>query len=80
MKDGAVYVTVVNDSFDRSRDYVISCPAGKAEGILYTSQEVSPHSFFEEKPLAVGSDETGCSISLPPHSVAALTIHTEQIL
>ena len=79
IKNGAVYVTVVNDSFDRERAFFISAPAGKAEGILYTSQDVSPHSFFEEKPLAITSDEAGYSISLPPHSVAARTIHTGQI-
>ena len=78
VKNGAVYVTVVNDSYDRAREFFISGPAGKAEGVLYTSQEVSPHTFFEEKPLAIGADESGFSISLPPHSVAALTIHTGQ--
>ena len=79
VNNGDVYVTVVNDSFDRERDFVIFGPAGKAEGILYTSEDVTPHTFFEEKPLAIGSDETGYSISLPPHSVAALTIHTGRI-
>ena len=69
-------MTVINDSFDRERDFVISGPAGKAEGVLYTSEEVSPHSSFEEKPLEIESDETGYTLSLPPHSVAALTIHT----
>ena len=76
VKNGAVYGTVVNDSFDLERDFVISVPVGKAEGVMYTSEEVSPHTFFEEKPLAIGLDETGYAISLPPHSVAALTIHT----
>ena len=76
VKNGDVYVTVVNDSFDRKRDFVISGPAGKAEGVLYTSEDVTPYTFFEEKALAIASDETGYSISLPPHSVAAVTIHT----
>ena len=55
---------------------IIAKETGKAEGVLYTSEEVSPHTRFEEIPLAVGSDETGFTVSLPPHSVAALTIHT----
>lgn len=79
VKNGAVYVTVVNDSFDRAQEFVISGPGGEAEGVLYTSEDVSPHSFFEENPLAIVADETGFSLSLPPHSVAALTIHLGRI-
>lgn len=60
----------------RERDYVISGPAGEAEGVVYTSDEVSPHTYFEEKPLRIVSDKNGYSISLLPHSVAALTIYT----
>lgn len=79
VKNGAVYVTVVNDSFDRAQEFVISGPGGEAEGVLYTSEDVSPHSFFEENPLAIAADETGFFLSLPPHSVAALTIHLGRI-
>ncbi len=79
VKNGAVYVTVVNDSFDRERDFVIAGPAGKAEGVVYTAEDVAPPSFFEVKPLAIASDESGYSVSLPPHSVAALTIYTGRI-
>ncbi len=74
VKNGAVFVTVVNDSFDRERQFVLSGLSGKAEGVVYTSQDVSPHTYFEEKPLAVPSDGNGYPISLPPHSVAAVTI------
>ena len=76
VKNGAVTVTVVNDSFDKERSFVLSDLSGKAQGVVYTSKEVSPHTFFEEKPLEIVSDKNGFSLSLPPHSVAALTIDT----
>ena len=77
VKDGAVFVTLVNDNFDENRDFTLEGLQGVAEGTLYTSDEVLPYTYFRKTELTVKRDGGKLTVSVPPHSAAAVTVRPE---
>ena len=78
VQEGAVFVTLVNDSFDQSRDFVLNVASGDIESTLYTSDSVLPYTVFQKTDLPVRREGETICVSLPPHSVAAVSIRTKQ--
>ena len=78
VKDGAVYVTLVNDGFDKSREFVLEGASGDIAGELYTSDTVLPCSYFQKTELPIKKDGATVRVLLPPHSAAAIRIRLEE--
>lgn len=72
VKDGAVYVTLVNDSFDAPRAYEIAGVPGEAQGVVYASESALPYTYFTETALPVTKTGDTAFLTLPPHSAAAV--------
>lgn len=77
VKDGVLTVTLINAVFDKERTF--SFPLrGMArqpmEAVLYSSDDVSPHSYFTESPLSVTTGKKTLTATLPPHSAAMVRI------
>jgi len=73
-KDGVLTVTLVNDSYDTDRAYCFNLPGRDPEGELYTSDEVTPYTFFERSMLAVKEENGLARVVLPPHSAAKISV------
>ena len=76
-KGGTVTVTLVNESFDQHRDFVLNGLSGEARGVLCGSDEIVPCSYFQQTALPVKKHGAGFVVTLPPHSVAAVTVRPE---
>ena len=74
LKDGVLTVSLINDSYDEPRSFGFSLKGPLLDSILLTSDDVRPHSFFQEAPLEVQTTGKRVSATLPPHSVALLRI------
>jgi alpha-N-arabinofuranosidase len=75
VKDGVLTVTLINDSYDRERSFALECGGGTVtESRLYASDEVTPYTFFTERPLEWETGENGINVILPPHSAGILKI------
>ena len=75
VKDGVLTVTLINDSYDRERSFALECGGGTVtESRLYSSDEVTPYTFFTERPLKWEAGENGIRVILPPHSAGILKI------
>ena len=72
LKDGILTVTLVNSSYDSDREFNFDLKGKVDEATLYSSEDVSPHSYFEESPLEVSSGSKGVKTVLPPHSAAII--------
>ena len=72
IKDGRMTVTLINDSYDTEKEFRFPLPGTLSDGRLYFSDDVTPHSFFEERALEIGTENGIASAVLPPHSVASV--------
>ena len=72
IKDGVLTVTLVNSSYDSDRTFTFSLKGTVEEAVLLSSDDVTPHSFFEESPLDVTARRKDFATVLPPHSVALI--------
>lgn len=71
-KEGAVTITVVNASYDESKNVTFSPKKSEVKATLYEGKSLLPHSCFEVKELPVRTDEKTCEINIPPHSIAII--------
>ena len=74
IKDGVLTVTLVNVSYDSDRVFSFALKGKVKDAILYSSDDVTPHSFFKESPLEVTAKRKSISTTLPPHSAALIRI------
>ena len=74
VKDGVLTLTLINDRYDEDREFRFNLPGDDPAGELYESEEVTPHSYFTRRPLAVKEENGGASVLLPPHSAARITV------
>ena len=74
LKDGILTISLINDSYDEPRSFGFSLKGALLDSALLTSEDVRPHSFFQEAPLEVQTTRRQVSATLPPHSVALLRI------
>lgn len=77
IKDGVVTITLINDSFDTDREFVFNLKGKVLEAKLLSSEEVIPYTFFEESPLEVASSRKAIRATLPPHSVALISVKVQ---
>ncbi len=74
LKDGVLTITLVNDSYDSEREFRFALKGKLLDARLIHSEDVLPHSRFEEAPLNVDTSRKSISTTLPPHSAALLRI------
>ena len=74
IKDGILTVTLVNAAYDEDRAFNLSIKGKVLEAKLFSSDDVTPHSFFEESPLEVKAGRKDISTVLPPHSAALIRL------
>ena len=75
-KDGVVTITLINESYDNEREFSFNLKGTVLDAKLLSSEDVAPHSFFEESTLDVASSRKGILATLPPHSVAMIRVKT----
>ena len=68
LKDG------VHSSYDTDREFTFNLKGKVLEAVLRHSDDVTPHSFFEESRLEVASRGKSLRAVLPPHSVALIRL------
>lgn len=71
-KEGVVTITVVNSSYDESKNVTFSPKKSEVKATLYEGKSLLPHSCFEVEELSVRTDEKTCEIKIPPHSIAII--------
>ena len=78
LRDGVLTVSWVNDSYDTDRTFTLPVRGEVLEASLLCSDDVRPHSYFEEKELPVSRQRKAVSATLPPHSVALIRIRLKK--
>ena len=76
LKDGVVTITLINEAYDSDREFSFNLKGKVLDAKLLSSEDVSPHSFFDESTLEVTSSRKGILATLPPHSVAMIRVRT----
>lgn len=74
VKDGILTITLINPNYDTDREFSFSLKGKVLDAFLYSSEDVTPHSFFEKSPLEVKAGRKDIKTVLPPHSAAILRI------
>jgi alpha-N-arabinofuranosidase len=74
IKDGVLTITLINPNYDTDREFSFALKGKVLDATLYSSEDVTPHSFFEESPLEVKAGRKDIKTVLPPHSAAILRI------
>ena len=74
IKDGVLTITLINSNYDTDREFSFALKGKVLDATLYSSEDVTPHSFFEESPLEVKAGRKDIKTVLPPHSAAILRL------
>ncbi len=74
IKDGVLTITLVNASYDTDREFHFSLKGKVLEATLYSSEDVTPHSYFERSQLEVTAKRKDIKTVLPPHSAAIIKL------
>ncbi len=74
IKDGVLTITLINASYDSDREFTFAIKGKVLEARLFSSDDVTPHSFFSESPLEVTARRKDVKTVLPPHSAAILRL------
>ncbi len=74
IKDGVLTITLINPNYDTDRDFSFALKGKVLDATLYSSEDVTPHSFFEETPLEVKAGRKDIKTVLPPHSTALIRL------
>lgn len=74
IKDGVLTITLINASYDTDREFRFSLKGEVLEATLYSSEDVTPHSFFEQSELKVTAKRKDIKTVLPPHSAAIIKL------
>ena len=74
IKDGVLTITLINPGYDTDREFYFALKGKVLDATLYSSEDVTPHSFFEETPLEVKAGRKDIKTVLPPHSAALIRL------
>lgn len=74
IKDGILTVTLINDSYDAPRDFAFNIKGTVRDARLYSCDDLTPYSYFEESELKTSQNKKGLKATLPAHSAAILRI------
>lgn len=73
-KDDVLTITLINDSYDESRDFCFAQDGRVVDSVLYSSDDVSPYTYFTTSDLPVTRKKKNITTTLPPHSVALIRV------
>lgn len=74
IKDGILTITLINAAYDTPRDFDFAINGKIKVAKLYSSDDLTPYSYFEESKLKASATKDHIKTTLPPHSVALLRI------
>ena len=74
IKDGILTITLINASFDADRTFRFALKGKLLKAVLYASDDITPHSYFETSPLEVTTRRKEIATVLPPHSAALIQL------
>ena len=74
IKDGILTITLINAAYDTPRDFDFAINGKIRVAKLYSSDDLTPYSYFEESKLKASATKDHIKTTLPPHSVALLRI------
>lgn len=74
IKDGILTITLINPDYDTDKEFGFALKGKVLDATLYSSEDVTPHSFFEESPLEVKAGRKDIKTVLPPHSAAIIRL------
>ena len=74
IKDNVLTITLINDKYADERTFDFPLQGTLIDAKLYSSDEVTPNSFFHTSPLTVNVTKKGVSTTLPPHSAAIIQL------
>ncbi|MBP3269823.1 MAG: hypothetical protein J6L98_03995 [Bacteroidales bacterium] len=74
IKDGILTVSLINAAYDTDREFCFPLKGKILDAKLFSSEDVTPHSFFNESPLEVKTGRKDIKTVLPPHSVAIIKL------
>ena len=75
LKDGILTITLINPGYDSDRGFSFALKGKLVDASLYSSDEVTPYSYFIESPLEVTVAKKKVSTTLPPHSVGVIRLN-----
>ena len=73
-KDGTVTCTLLNRSYDKEKRFTLRGCGNVISATLYSSDGVVPGTEFEKVGLALTPENGTLTLTLPPHSLAQLTL------
>lgn len=74
-KENVLYCTFINRSFDEDKLFLFQDAGEIISSVLYSSDDVVPHTVFEQSNLPIKKDGNWQKIILPKHSIAAVRIN-----
>ena len=74
LKGDTLTMTLVNESYDESRDFCFALGGHVLESILYSSDDVRSYTYFTTSTLPVNSKKKSVTTTLPAHSVAMIKV------
>ena len=74
IKDGVLTITLINPGYDTDREFCFALKGKVLDATLYSSEDVTPHSFFERSELEVTAKRKDIKTVLPPHSAAIIKL------
>ncbi len=74
VKDGVLTISLINAAYDTDREFSFALKGKVLEATLYSSEDVTPYSYFETSPLEVKAGRKDIKTVLPPHSVALIKL------
>lgn len=74
VKDGVLTISLINAAYDTDREFSFALKGKVLEATLYSSEDVTPYSYFETSLLEVKAGRKDIKTVLPPHSVALIKL------
>ena len=74
VKDGVLTISLINSAYDTDREFCFALKGKVLEATLYSSEDVTPYSYFETSLLEVKAGRKDIKTVLPPHSVALIKL------
>ena len=78
LRDGVLTLTLINEKYDEERTFSFPIEAATLkDAVIYSSDDVTPYSYFKGSPLQVKCEKGHVSTVLPPHSVALIRLNIQ---
>jgi len=77
IRDGVLTLTLINEKYDEERTFSFPVKATLKDAVVYSSDDVTPYSYFSGSPLQVKCDQENVRTVLPSHSIALIRLNIE---